>query len=187
MIRRFACLAPVVLMCACASRGAPPPDVAVVSTSDRIVTGAGNFMTIGGSATTVGIAGDVPAPPDDVFRAVKAVYDELKIPIADVSTADRAIGNQLFKTRRRIGGVSMQTYLDCGGNSGQPNAETFDIVMNVLTYVTAGQVTGSTVTTRLQAVGSDPNHGKDNQLRCASTGELEKRIAQMTREKVAAK
>jgi hypothetical protein len=175
------------LVCGCASSAAPPPDVAVVPTSDRIVTGSGDFMTIGGSAATVGISGDIQASPDDVFRAVQAVYADLKIPISDISPSDRVIGNQLFKTRRRVAGIPMQNYLNCGGSSGQPNAEMFDITMNIQSYVTVPKTGGSTLTTRLQAVGSDPNHGNDNQLRCASTGELEKRIAQMTREKAAAK
>ena len=79
----------------------------------------------------------------------------------------------------------MQTYIDCGGQPGQPNAETFDIELTLLSYVTAASGGGSTLTSRVSAIGNDPNHGQGNQMRCSSTGELEARIAKMVKLQVA--
>jgi hypothetical protein len=178
----------VVAMCACASSaGSPSPDVSTVPVTDRITTSTGGAITIGGTATAVGIPGEVAAAPDAVFQALSAVYADLAIPATEVTPKDRAIGNLSFKARRRIGGVPMQRYFDCGGSGGQPNAETFNLVITINSYVTAGRDGGSVVTTRIQAVGSDPAHGDSNQLRCTSEGELELRIAQMSRERLGVK
>jgi hypothetical protein len=182
MIRGPLCLA-VLALCACASPGGPSPDVSVEPMADRVQSGAGT-LTIGGSATTVGMAVDIAAPPDDAFRALQSVYEDLKIPVADLSPKDRIVGNQQFKTRRRIAGVPMQTYLECGGNPGQPNAETYDVIITVLSNVSASKDGASSLTTRIQAIASDPGHGQVNQMRCSTTGELEARIAKLVREKV---
>ncbi|HVT39532.1 MAG TPA: hypothetical protein VHE78_10835 [Gemmatimonadaceae bacterium] len=184
MIRGLACFT-LATACACASQGSSSPDVSVVPMSDRIVSGGGSSLTIGSSATTVGIRTDLAATPDAAFRALQAVYDDLKIPIADLSPTDRVAGNQQFKARRRIVGVPMQSYFDCGGTPGQPNAETFDIVITVMSNVTAARNDASTLTTRATAIASDPGHGQGNQLRCSTTGELEARIAKLVREKLA--
>ena len=185
MIRALPCLA-LLAVCACASQGGSSPDVSVEPMADRIQTGAGT-LTIAGSATTVGITADIAASPDSAFRALQSAYEDLKIPIADLSAKDRVVGNQQFKARRRIGGVPMQTYLECGGNPGQPNAETYDVVITVLSNVSASRDGASTVTTRLQAIASDPGHGQVNQMRCSTTGQLEGRIAKLVQEKLAKK
>jgi hypothetical protein len=183
MTRRLACVA-LAMACGCASQGSPSPDVSVEPMADRVQTGAGT-LTIGGSATTVGITADIDAPPDDVFRTLRSAYDDLKIPVSDLSAKDRMVGNQQFKTRRRIAGVPMQNYLECGGNPGQPNAETYDVAITVMSSVSVSRDGASTLTTRVQAIASDPGHGQVNQMRCSTTGELEARIAKMVREKVA--
>ncbi len=57
------------------------------------------------------------------------------VPLTVLDPVGRSIGNQSFRARRRLAGVPMQTYLDCGGSSGQPNAETYDISLSLLSYV----------------------------------------------------
>jgi len=179
MSRRL--LLPALLAASACSRSAQPPDVSIAPVTDRVVTAGGGTLTLGRSSETVGISGDVSAPPDTVFRALLAVYAELGVKTTAVSSVQRAVGNQHLTIRRRLGGAPLQSYLECGGNPGEPNAETFDIVMNLMTFVTVSTSGGSTVTTRIQALGSDPKHGQGNQLRCSTTGELELRIVKMVR------
>lgn len=176
----------VFAVCACSKAG-PQPEVTVSPSTRRVVTAGGSTITIGGANETIGISTEISAAPDTVFKALLAVYGDLNVATPDVSSAQRAVGNQRLQIRRRLGGVPLQTYLDCGGNPGQPNAETFDIVMTLMSLVTPGRAGGSTVTTSVQAVGSDPTHGAGNQLRCSSTSELEGRIAKMVRAKLGQK
>lgn len=186
MIRYLAWL-PELAMCGCGSRVGPSPDVAAVPVTERIVTGTGGAITIGSSATTVGISSDVGAPPREVLAALRSVYDGLHFPVTELSGGELGVGTGSFRVRRRVGGVPLQQYLDCGGSPGQPNAETFDIVLSLLSYVTPradAPTTLTTLTTRTAALGSDPKYGVGNQLRCSSTGELERRIGRLVREKL---
>lgn len=176
MIRRLALA--VVVSSACA-KSAPAPDVSVAPVTDHIVFSSGSGISLDRSAETVGISAAIAAPADQVYAALVAVYRDLKVALTDANQAQRVLGNQALKIRRSLGGVPMQNYMDCGGQPGQPNAETFDLSLSLMSYVTAGTDGGSNLTTRLSGVGSDPNHGQGNQMRCSSTGELEARIAKM--------
>lgn len=170
----------VVVVSACAKSG-PAPDVSVTPVTDRIVFSTGSGVSLDRSAETVGITSAIAAPAEQVYTALLAVYRDIKVPLTDANQVQRILGNQAFRIRRSLGGVPMQNYVDCGGQPGQPNAETFDLSLSLMSYVTAGTDGGSTLTTRLSGVGSDPNHGQGNQMRCSSTGELEARIATMVK------
>ncbi len=174
------------LTAACASSQTNPP-VELTAGSQRISNPNGTGTTIGGPvAAQVGIAARFTSPPDSVFAALQAVYKELGVPLTVLDPVGRSIGNQSFRARRRLAGVPMQTYLDCGGSSGQPNAETYDISLSLLSYVA---VDGKNVTlvTRISATGNDPAFGRANSIGCSTTGELEKRIETAARGKLAPK
>jgi hypothetical protein len=172
-----------IFVSACASSQANPP-VELSAGSQRISTPQGTGTTIGGPvAAQAGIAARFTSPPDSVFAALQSVYREIAVPLTIVDPAGRQIGNQSLRTRRRLGGAPMQSYLDCGGSSGQPNAETYDISLSLLSYVT---VAGKEVTlvTRMSATANDATIGRGNAMNCSTTGELEKRIETMTRAKL---
>jgi hypothetical protein len=185
MIRRLAIAVTVSFACA---KGTPGPDVSAAPVTTHVTFGSvtsGNAyssgMSLDRTAETVGVSAAIAAPVDQVFAALVVVYRELKVPLMDANQAQRMLGNQSLKSRRSIGGVPMQNYMDCGGQPGQPNEETFDLSLSLMSYVTAGSDGGSTLTTRFSGFGSDPNHGQGNQMHCSSTGELEARIAKMVK------
>lgn len=181
MIRPLVCC---VLLAACASSG-PAPDVSVTPVSARVVTTAGSgVVDLSRSAETIAVPVAIGANPDTVFVAMLAAYRELGVPTPLLDPARRLAGNELFRVRRRVGGQPMQGYLECGGNASQPNAETYDIEMSLVSYVTPAAGGTSTITTTMTAVGNDPMFGKDRQMRCASTGELERRIVRMVRDRL---
>ncbi|HLA91359.1 MAG TPA: hypothetical protein VJL28_13115 [Gemmatimonadaceae bacterium] len=186
MVRPLICCA---LLAACAKSGATPgPDVAVTPVSARVVTSTGGgVVDLSRSAETVGVPLAVNARPDTVFAVLVAVYKELNIATTRLVPEQRVVGNDLFRARRRLGGAPMQSAVDCGGNPGQPNAETFDMELSIVSYVSATAAGTATITTMLAAVGNDPMFGKDRQMRCSSTGELERRIARMVRERLGLK
>ncbi len=185
MVRALAfCL----LLGACASSQVPTP-VVITPVSGRVETSTGaGVVTLARSAETVGVTLVVPAAPDTVFRALLAVYKDLEIPTKRLDPAARVAGNDLFKARRKLGGGPMQAYVDCGGSLSQPNAETFEMELGVVSVVAASpKGGGSTITTTVTAAGNDPMFGRDRQMRCASTGEFERRIATLVREKLGIK
>jgi hypothetical protein len=181
MIRPLICCA---LLGACATNS-PTPDVSVTPVSAHVVTSTGSGVAnLSRSAETIGVPIPVSANPDTVFAALVAVYKDLGVATPLLDPARRLAGNELFRARRRLGGVPMQSYVDCGGSPSQPNAETYDIEMGLVSYVTPSTGGNATITTTLSAAGNDPMFGKDRQMRCASTGELERRIATMVRDRL---
>jgi hypothetical protein len=185
MIRRLVYALAVSFACA---KGTPGPDVSAAPATTHVTFGTvtsgnayGSGMALDRSAETVGVSAAIAAPAEQVYAALVAVYRDIKVPLTDANASQHVLGNQTLKIRRSIGGVPMQNYIDCGGQPGQPNAETFDLNLNLMSFVTAGTDGGSTLTTRLSGVGSDPNHGQGNQMQCSSTGELEARIAKMVK------
>ncbi len=181
MVRPLICCA---LLAACASNS-PTPDVSVTPVSARVVTSTGSgVVDLSRSAETIGVPIAVSANPDTVYVALVAVYRELGVPTPLLEPAHRVAGNEMLRVRRRIGGAPMQSYVDCGGTPGQPNAETYDMEIGLVSYVTPVTGGNSTITTTLSAAGNDPMLGKDRQMRCASTGELERRIVRMVRERL---
>jgi hypothetical protein len=184
MVRTLAfCL----LLGACASSQVPTP-VVVTPVGGRVETSTGaGVVTLARSAETVGITQTIPAAPDTVFWALVAVYKDLEIPTKRLDPAARVAGNDLFKARRKLGGGPMQAYVDCGGSLSQPNAETFEMELGVVSAVAALPAGGSTITTTITAAGHDPMFGRDRQMRCASTGEFERRLAALVRAKLGIK
>jgi|SRR5579862_954907 len=172
----------LVALAGCAKSG-PGPDVSVAPVTDRIAFGGvyASGISLDRTAETVGVSAAAAFPADRVYQALVAAYKELQVPLTDANPTQHVLGNQSLKIRRRLGGVAMQTYIDCGGQPGQPNAETFDLELNLISFVTAGSDGASTFTTRLTGLGSDPNHGQGNQMHCSSTGELEMRIQKMVK------
>jgi len=178
MVRPLLCCA---LLAACSPNNAAP-DVSVAPVSGRVVTSAGSgVVDLSRSSAIVGVSTAVNASPDSVFAALRAVYKELGVTTPLLDPARRVAGNEFLKARRRFAGAPMQGYFDCGMNMSQPNAETYDLEIGIVSVVTPSAGGNSTVTTTLTAAGSDPTFGKDRQVRCASSGELEKRIVTMVR------
>ena len=171
----------LVFVCACASAGAPGPET-VVATSTTSLTGIGGGaspgMNIGVNNSYTAIATTVKVSPDSAFQVLTRVYAQLQIPVSPVNTK-RAIGNDELKIRRRIAGMPMQNVVDCGEKMGLPNAETWDIHMNLLSYVQPGTDGGAQVFTRIQALGNPADGSNRDLSNCATKGELEKKIGDM--------
>lgn len=173
---------------ACASSGsstAAAPATTIVPVTQRIVstTTALNINTV---AVNAGQSSAIVAPMEAAWTALNVVYNELKIPITTLVDAQHVIGNETFKTRRRIGPLPMQSILDCGNAQGIPNAETYDIQMSIMSYLTPNPKGGLTLVTRIDATGKSPNFSRDNAVICVSSGTLEKAMAEMVRKKTGA-
>jgi hypothetical protein len=137
--------------------------------------------TVGASRraqTYIAIATPVGVSPDSAYQLLTRVYAMLEIPMVGVDEK-RTIGNDDLKVRHRIAGLAMQNVVDCGEKLGSLNAETWDIDMNLLSYVKADPSGGSQVLTRIQAMGNRPEGSNLRQTSCATTGALEKKIGDM--------
>lgn len=135
--------------------------------------GAGKFA-ITNSYASIGVA--VPVSQDSAYQILKRVYLLLEIPVAQESDVDYSVGNDDLKVRRKMAGLNMETVLDCGAKLDQPNAENWDIWMNLFSSVVPDGAGGSKVYTRIQAMGHDPSRAGSHWIACATKSNLEEKI-----------
>ena len=129
----------------------------------------------------------INAPVEKAWAALQEVYATLNIPVTDLNQQARTIGNNAYRVRRRIGDVPTMRALDCGGDSGMPNAETYQLLLTVKSRIIPSDAGGSVVQTTLEGTGKNATTAASSDVRCSSMGALEKRIADLVKAKVAAK
>lgn len=178
----------LVLGTACARASTGGSETTVSPTTTSIVSGnsAVGTMNIGMNNTYEAIATTVSIAPDSAFQVLTRVYTMLEIPVAPAQ-GKLAIGNPEIKIRRRIGGIPMQNVLDCGDKMGLPNAETWDIHMNLLSYIEPAPNGGARILTRIQAMGNPTDISNRDLTPCSTKGELEKKIGDMVTKLIAGK
>jgi len=129
----------------------------------------------------------VNAPVEKAWVALQAAYATLSIPVTDLNQQLRTIGNNTYRVRRKIGDVPTMRALDCGGDSGMPNAETYQLLLTVRSRIIPNDAGGSVVQTTLEGSGKNATTAASSDVRCSSMGALEKRIAELVKAGVAAK
>lgn len=174
---------------ACASGGGGKPgsdDLGGATLATTTLGGAGGVgaTSINTVAVTEVNSTIVMAPPDKVFQALSAAYATLKIPVNDVDQAKRMIGNSAYRVSRRIGDVPTMRALDCGGDSGMPNAETYQLTLTIRSRVVPNDAGGSVVQSTVEGTGRNPTTTASGAVRCSSLGALEKRIGELVKKGV---
>lgn len=129
----------------------------------------------------------INAPVEKAWAALQEAYTTLSIPVTELDQQSRTIGNNAYRVRRRIGDVPTMRALDCGGDSGMPNAETYQLVLTVKSRIIPNDAGGSVVQTTLEGVGKNATTAASSDVRCSSMGVLEKRIADLIKSKLAVK
>lgn len=129
----------------------------------------------------------INAPVEKAWAALQEAYATLTIPVTELNQQTRTIGNNTFRVRRRIGDVPTMRALDCGGDSGMPNAETYQLLLTVKSRIIPNDAGGSVVQTTLEGTGKNATTAASSDVRCSSMGALEKKIADLVKAKVAAK
>lgn len=189
---RYAPLAMLFATAACAAGSggadpAPVPAVAATVQTERIVTSSGGG---GVAVTSANLDNNIrlvsTGSVAQVWSVLPSVYQDLGIPLTVQDNNRKVIGNEGWRTRRSVGRVPMQRYLDCGRSGTIENAETYQINMTIVTTVTANPGGGSVIGTIISAVGRNPITSSTQDVRCSSTGDLEIRIRDMVQQRVAA-
>ena len=175
---RTTCLARLLLpalVTACSSAGSNAPDVAATPMATQIGLSSGGSVPLRQTVERVAINTDLRLRPDSVFGLLRGVYTGLGFaPESDRKAMTVVVTSA--RIRRRLAGVPLQQYLDCGSKDNLPNAETYQIELTLTSQVLMLTDSTSRISTRVDAVASNPLHGADNRTRCTSLGVLEKRI-----------
>ncbi len=174
-------LAALTLACASGSRNQPATDHATTTT--RVVGSDGNQRSIVGVLRTEPVKSQIFAPPQQTWDTLVEVYQALGIEIVTLLQDEKRIGNDAFRARRKIADMPMQRLLDCGGPSGSPNAETYDVTMAISTTV-GGSGEESTLATTISANARSASFA-GAPVNCTSTGRLERRIDELVKARLA--
>ena len=179
LLIRSAVATAALLAAACASRG---PTVSSTTETIRIGgVGAQPTTTLSTVSSTIPGATRVTAPIDRVWSVLPAVLDSLGIPVDRLDNATRVIGTDGHRLRRRLGGVSLSRYLDCGQAQGGPSAETYEVNLVVLTELQAAEAGATMAITVVKATARPVNFAGEYSP-CSTTGELEARIGRLITE-----
>jgi len=145
----------------------------------RVVTGAGSTMQVNTMNIDVDVKLFVVGTVDEAWAVLPAVYQELGIPLSMNDNVRKTLGNTGWRTRRSIGRVPAQRYLDCGSSGTLENAETYQLNLSIVTSILLHPNGGSVVSTALSGTGKNPITSSSAEVRCASKGDLEIRIRDM--------
>ncbi|MGH7638294.1 MAG: hypothetical protein ACREOK_11655 [Gemmatimonadaceae bacterium] len=176
---RVLSLTAVLALAACSSSSHTPPDPTVTPANVRV---SGTATTgVSSNALRVSPSYDVSfdtiyASVDKIWSALPAIYTALSIPLTTADPQTLRFGNEGMKVRRRLGETSLVKLLDCGRTQIGQNADSYEIVMSVVTTLARADVNTTVVATGVQASGSPLQFG-GSQTRCRTKGELERQIA----------
>ena len=158
----------------------PPQTVRISATGAAGVQGTSGTSDLTLTSTpNVGRA-TIEAAPDKVWTELVEVYKSLGIETSILDRPSRMIGNQSLKVRRRLGTVPLTRYIDCGSTQGAQSAETYEILLNIVSQLHSTSPNSTTITTTFQSMGRPVTLSSEYRT-CSSTGALEKAIADQLR------
>ncbi|MDQ6717307.1 MAG: hypothetical protein M3Z17_03040 [Gemmatimonadota bacterium] len=135
----------------------------------------GTFAKLSMVAESEPVVLPLAASPEGAWAQVAPAYTEIGIPLTIVAADAKLAGNQGFNVRRSIGRIPMRNYLRCGDDGTGPNADTYQISMNIATQIQKVDDGTSKVATVMDATATSPTMG-GNLIHCSTTGELEARV-----------
>jgi hypothetical protein len=160
-----------------ASGSSGQPD-RVIAVDDRVGTSIRTPNDVEATRITLN------ATADEVFNAVTASYAFLKIP---VTYADKNIGeqgNKKYVMSRTFDHQPISAYLNCGDDPfAGPNANANPVTVSIVTRARAAGGTGTILETTFTGVTFKAT-ASTGPIYCATTGTLEKHIADMVSSRV---
>ncbi len=122
----------------------------------------------------------VAAASNLVWGVLGGVFDQIGIPVTTTDTRTMTVGNAGFQTRR-IDGVRMNTYLDCGTNFNGPLANHYQVTMSVITSLE--RVDGNRTEVSTVVDGSAmPRSNAGHPVQCTTREKLEALIVKKVEE-----
>ncbi|MDH3206971.1 MAG: hypothetical protein OEO79_10180 [Gemmatimonadota bacterium] len=168
------------LSSACAS-GAPPsagPAAPAIAPANRGFDGGTQVR--GGFTNVVSSVRDsvVDAPRARVWAALPSVFETLGIETPTVDPASFTMGDPGSRVARIGGSTRLSTYLDCGIGILGPNADRYEVTLQLMVQLANNPAGGTLVRTTLDAYAR-PRDTSGDALQCASQRTLERQIVDL--------
>lgn len=175
-VPRPALVVAALLLAACTA-ARPDPGFSTQPSTAIVLSNQGT-LAVQSVGSSIASANSLALPIDSAWGRLPAAFDSLGIPVTTVRTADRILGNEALRVRRRLAGAPLSTYLNCGSKVGMPNADSYDVHLSILTQLRPDELSGGTATsvaTLVEATAREAG-GSAASVRCGSTGRLEERL-----------
>jgi len=115
---------------------------------------------------------------DKAWAAIPTVFGELGIDPNVIDSKQHVFGNAGTNFRSKLGNQRLSHYFECGTTTGIANADQYDIHVRVITQIVPAEAGLSALRSQVEATARATATSGQN-VRCASTGALEERIAHM--------
>jgi hypothetical protein len=176
MIAKSSCCVLVLLCLACAAKSDSTPRSDIQQ--ERIdVSGAIVRLDVDRSYSN----NRIPVSRERSWGVIAEVFDSLKIPMEFADHSAFRAGNQKFIMPRQVGGQPKSAYLRCGNGPSGPLADSHRVTMSLITELRALSSDSTGVYTQIIA-SARPTEGTSGEpVVCASSGALEKTVADLVR------
>ena len=176
MSRTFSFALVACLACAPAVKTTSTPTPVTPSTVSDTEAGTIRLSDMQSIAST-----QISAPVDSVWRVLPAVYTKLEI-APEVSDRNAAVFGTRAHTSSRLAGGRAMDFLRCPNSGSGSSTGAYRTRITILTTVAElpGGATG--VSTEVSGTATSVEGTSTGAMRCASTGQIEKRIAALIEE-----
>lgn len=155
--------------------GGAPPELAIAGASGL----AGSTVSYRLDNSDGGVASLVWARPEDVWKTVLVTYHDLTLTVTSMNSERHQLSSSVARAPRTLGGKPLREYLDCGNGIAGPRVDSYDVSYALVTTVTPADGDSTAVHSTLVATATSRGGTSTAPVDCATTGRLEKRIAQL--------
>lgn len=176
---RFVVCAVALGVSGCASGGGAPAgglrDVAETTPNGNSNHREGSHILYGNA--DLGEESIVPAPLDTAYAALTAAYQSLGVDIKTNDPSQHVFGNRHIVVMRTWLGSRLSTFFSCGNDPaiGAPRADSYQLIISVVSTLTAKDAQNTRVTTLASATATDLATSA-SAVYCASTGKIERSL-----------
>lgn len=117
-------------------------------------------------------------PAARAWSALPAAYSALSIPIEQLDSAHRYVSGSV-RAYRRFVGRPLSQFVDCGSTIVGASADSYNIYLRIESEVDSATASTSNLLETVVAVGTS---GGGSNIRCTSTGALEKLLVTQVKE-----
>jgi len=120
---------------------------------------------------------------DEVWKVLPLVLDSLGVKASSIDPAQHSIGAENFKVRVQLGRTPLSRYLECGGTQVGANADSYEVILNIVTQVQPVATGGSRLSTLFEAMAK-PIAFSQGYSKCSTTGLFESRLVDAVKKRL---
>lgn len=183
-LRPLAVIAAGLGLAACASSGGDMPRGGNADVNTQLQTDYGVRSISLRTSEDIYVSEDtLPSTSGNLYRQLAATYDEMGIPITEVSPEANLIGAVETRIRGDLAGSPISKYLRCGTSITGSIADQYEVYLTIATQLETLETGETGVFTHLTAIAQQGGRSGNN-IRCATRGVLETEIFEHLRRKV---